>query len=198
MGEARDNGSSVPAAPAPDGVGFLLARVGLAVARQFAARLDPLGLEPRQMSLLRAVAEAGGQSQQALGERLRIPPSRMVALVDELERRALVERRRNPVDRRAHALHLTEAGGQLLARALDVACEHEAEVCATLTGTERDRLVTLLHRVADGLANSPCARDIGRPSGLASAPATGPAPGPAPGLAPPPDAGGPCGEGSEY
>ena len=53
---------------------------------------------------------AEGQSQQAIGERLQIPPSRMVAFVDALEARSLLERRHNPHDRRTRELHLTEAG----------------------------------------------------------------------------------------
>lgn len=151
MAEARDNRSSAPRTPVSDSAGFLLARIGFAAARKFARRLDPLGLEPRHVGLMRAVAEAEGRSQHALGELLRIPPSRMVTLVDELEQRRLVERRRNPTDRRAHALHLTSAGRKMLGRAMGVADEHEAEVCAGLSTAEHDQLVMLLHRVAAGL-----------------------------------------------
>ncbi|MGH2879628.1 MAG: MarR family transcriptional regulator [Solirubrobacteraceae bacterium] len=56
-----------------------------------------------------------GASQQAIGERLQIPPSRMVAFVDALEQRGLLERRANPEDRRARALYLTDEGRELLA-----------------------------------------------------------------------------------
>ena len=69
------------------GVGFALSSVGYAVARRFREILAPLELEPREFALLRAVGAAEGQSQQAIGERLQIPPSRMVAFVDALEAR---------------------------------------------------------------------------------------------------------------
>src|ERR1700722_10116450 len=89
-------------------VGFTLSSLGLAVSRRFHATLEPLGLEPREFVLLRAVAPAEGASQQAIGERLHIPASRMVAFVDALEARGLLERRPNPDDRRARALYLTD------------------------------------------------------------------------------------------
>lgn len=160
MGEAPDNGSSASGTPASGSAGFLLALAGLAVARSFARRLDPLGLEPRQVGLMRAVADTQGQSQQAIGERLRIPPSRMVTLIDGLERRQVVERQRNPVDRRAHALYLTDAGQRLLARVTCLASEHEDEVCAGLSGPERDQFVALLRRVAAGLGLSEAASPV--------------------------------------
>ena len=89
--------------------------------RAFREILAPLELEPREFALLRAVAAAEGQSQQAIGERLQIPPSRMVAFVDALEERSLLERRHNPHDRRTRELHLTDAGRELLERAFALA-----------------------------------------------------------------------------
>src|SRR4249919_2525285 len=94
----------------PGQVAFLLAQLGGLAAMRFAERLAPLGLIPAQAGLLRAVAAEPGRSQQALSAQLGLLPSRLVALVDELERDGLIERRRNPDDRRHHALHLTIAG----------------------------------------------------------------------------------------
>ncbi|MCK2240829.1 MULTISPECIES: MarR family winged helix-turn-helix transcriptional regulator [unclassified Crossiella] len=127
---------------------FLLAQLGFAAARRFAERLAPLDLEPRHVGLLRMVAGAEGQSQQAIGERMRIAPSRMVAFVDDLEHRGLVQRRRNPADRRAYALHLTDRGRELLETALAEAATHDAEVTAPLTEDERTRLHELLTKLA--------------------------------------------------
>jgi DNA-binding MarR family transcriptional regulator len=78
----------------------------------------------------------------------------MVALVDELERRGLIERRPSPADRRAHALFLTGEGGRLLDRVMKVSADHEAQLCAGLTRSERERLIELLARVSaeQGLA----------------------------------------------
>jgi DNA-binding MarR family transcriptional regulator len=104
--------------------------------------------------LLRHLANDEGGSQQALGEALRIPPSRMVALVDGLEQRGLLERRRDPNDRRVRTLHLTPDGRRLLGEIMEVSLEHERQLCTGLQPAERERLITLLNRLAaeQGLA----------------------------------------------
>jgi DNA-binding MarR family transcriptional regulator len=71
----------------------------------------------------------------------------MVALVDALERRTLVERRARTGDRRAFALFLTREGRQLLGKITEVSDSHEAELCAGLTPAERRRLIALLSRL---------------------------------------------------
>jgi DNA-binding MarR family transcriptional regulator len=129
-------------------VGFQLSSLGYAVAKRFRETLAPLELEPREFALLRAVGAAEGQSQQAIGERLQIPPSRMVAFVDALEQRSLLERRHNPHDRRTRELYLTIAGRELLARAFALASALELQLCAKLSGEEREQLLSLLSRVA--------------------------------------------------
>jgi DNA-binding MarR family transcriptional regulator len=132
-------------------IGFTVSSVGYAVARRFRQTLAPLQLEPREFALLRAVGAAEGLSQQAAAERLQIPPSRMVAFVDALEARALLERRHNPLDRRTRTLYLTAAGRELLEQALELATELERHLCAQLNGAERELLLDLLQRVGSQL-----------------------------------------------
>ena len=74
--------------------------------------------------------------------------TRMVFLVDELEKLGLVERRRNPADRRSHALYLTEQGVTAVDRVRAVTEEHEAEFAAGLTEDQRAQLVALLRVMA--------------------------------------------------
>lgn len=108
-----------------------------------------LDLTPAQTGLLRLIAWEPGQSQQTVAGRLGTPPSRLVLLVDGLEERGLVERRRNPEDRRHHALYLTEAGFELVGRQLaKVGAAHEDEICAGLDPDERAQLRGLLQRIA--------------------------------------------------
>lgn len=135
-------------------MGFKLSSFGYAVSRRFRETLAPLRLEPREFALLRAVAAQEGQSQQAIGETLQIPASRMVAFVDALEGRQLLERRTNPRDRRARALHLTAQGRQLLGHAMTAALGMERELCAGLSAAEREQLLDLLQRVGDQLGLS--------------------------------------------
>jgi DNA-binding MarR family transcriptional regulator len=128
-------------------VGFTISTTGYAIARRFRELLAPLQLEPREFALLRNVAASEGISQQAIGERLGVAPSRMVAFVDSLEERGLLERRQNPDDRRARALFLTAAGRKLLTRAFQVAVGHEQALCQDLSEGERAQLLDLLSRV---------------------------------------------------
>jgi DNA-binding MarR family transcriptional regulator len=128
-------------------LGFALSSVGYAVARRFREVLAPVELEPREFSLLRAASLWEGWSQQALAERLQIPPSRMVAFVDALEDRGLLERRANPDDRRARAIYLTDTGRSTLERALVLAIEYERRLCGVLSEADCDRLIDLVQRV---------------------------------------------------
>ena len=141
--------------PVPESnVTFLLVQLGFQLARLFGERLKPLGLEQRHAGMLVRLAENDGRSQQAIAELMGVNPTRMVFLTDELEELGLVERRRNPADRRSHALCLTEAGTAMLARVREVTRAHEAAITAGLSGAERERLATLLQRLArdQGLA----------------------------------------------
>ena len=134
--------------PLEQSVGFLLSKLGFQTAAGFTAIMEPLGLAPPHFAVLRFIGGDEGRSQQVVAEAVGVPPSRIVAFVDVLEERGLVERRRNPADRRAHALHLTEEGRRVLEAAQAKADEYEQEVCAGLTGEERARLLELLQRIA--------------------------------------------------
>jgi DNA-binding MarR family transcriptional regulator len=132
------------------GNAFLLAQIGAHAAAGFASRIAELDLTPAQAGLLRLVAWQPGQSQQVLARQIRTPPSRLVLLVDHLEERGLIERRRNPDDRRHHALYLTAAGGRFLKTELGpVAAAHEDDICAALSPAEREQLRGLLSRIAE-------------------------------------------------
>jgi DNA-binding MarR family transcriptional regulator len=140
-----DDGALDPAGS----LAFLLVQLGMHGARQFGERLQPLGLEQRQAGMLVRLAASEGRSQQALAAMLGINATRMVFLVDELEKLGLVERRRNPEDRRSHALYLTGQGRAVLAQVRAVAAEHEQQMSAGLTGEQRAELIALLRQVAD-------------------------------------------------
>jgi DNA-binding MarR family transcriptional regulator len=136
------------------GAAFLLSQVGFHSSRLWRERMARLGLDSREVVLLRHVAAAEGQSQQTLAQELQIPPSRMVALVDGLEQSGLLERRPIPGDRRVRALHLSGKGRRVLRRVMEASAEHEAELTVGLDPREREQLIALLGRVAteQGLA----------------------------------------------
>lgn len=128
---------------------FLLVQLGMYGARQYGERLQPLGLEQRQAGVLVRLAAHEGRSQQAIAESMGVNATRMVFLVDELEKLGLVERRRNPEDRRSHALYLTDQGRAALDKVRAVTAEHEQRMSAGLTSSQRAELITLLRQVAE-------------------------------------------------
>jgi DNA-binding MarR family transcriptional regulator len=136
--------------PTP-GVGFLLSQLGFESSRRWAARLGPLGLEPRQGVVLRVLDANGSLSQADLARAIRVPASKVVGLVDDLEAAGLVERRAEAGDRRVRVIHLTERGARAVADLSRVSAEHETDLTATLSAEERRHLLELLERIADDI-----------------------------------------------
>jgi DNA-binding MarR family transcriptional regulator len=130
------------------GVSFLLAQVGAHAAAKFAQRLEPLKLTPGQAGILRAINGEPGPSQQELARLLGMFPSRLVLVLDDLERAGLVQRRANSRDRRTYALHLTARGKEMLREIGRVAREHQEALCEGLSASERETLAALLSRIA--------------------------------------------------
>ena len=133
---------------------FLLAQLGTHAGLQFAERLKVLDLAPSDAGILRLLRISAGLSQQELSSRLGLHPSRLVAILDNLEKRELLERRPNPEDRRLYSLHLARGGEEVLEKIGKLAREHQEALLASLSREERQMLGTLLLRIADqqGLA----------------------------------------------
>lgn len=132
----------------PASTAFLLAQVGFWAAEQFGERLAPLGLGRPQAGLLWIIDGNPDASQQELAELLGVAPSRMVALLDDLEERDLTERRRSSQDRRVFTVELTDTGRRTLGRISKIAREHDDRVCAPLERTQRQQLHELLQQLA--------------------------------------------------
>src|SRR5215472_11825969 len=128
----------------PRSTAFLLAQVGAHAAGKFAERLAAAKLAPAHSGTLRIIQRSSGISQQALSSMLGLPPSRLVVLVDELEKRGLVERRDSPEDRRVYELHLTSKGSKMVEAIGKIAQEQDDAICAALTSEERETLRVLL------------------------------------------------------
>jgi DNA-binding MarR family transcriptional regulator len=131
----------------PCGAAFLLAQLGAHAAGRFGERLATINLSPPDAGLLRKIGSDPGISQQALAEHLGVLPSRMVALVDRLEEKRLVQRVNSPDDRRTYALHLTAHGQRVLGDVAQIAIEHGEELCSALNEAERAKLVELCARI---------------------------------------------------
>ncbi len=116
--------------------------------KQFAERIEQLGLTTRMWGALNVLDAEGEITQHALGKSIGMDPSSMVSTIDELEAKGLVERRRHPSDRRAHALHVTARGRQTLGRGRAVARAAQEDLLAPLSPDERAQLHELLLRLA--------------------------------------------------
>src|SRR3954451_7591706 len=100
-------------APRPT-TGFLLHDVARLLRKRFEQRSRDYGLTRSQWQVLAYLATNEGIHQGALADLLDIEPITLVRLLDRMEERGLVERRRHPSDRRLRLLHLTEAAHPLL------------------------------------------------------------------------------------
>jgi DNA-binding MarR family transcriptional regulator len=87
-------------------------------------------------------------SQQHLHEKTAIDPSSMVAVIDELERKGLAERRPDPEDRRARTIFLTDLGRETLERVRALAAELQSDFFSALTADEQRTLHDLLRKLA--------------------------------------------------
>jgi DNA-binding MarR family transcriptional regulator len=129
-------------------VGFLLSQVGGFAASRFAERLTVLGLQPSDVGILRLIAIEPGMSQQTLAARLGVGASRVVVLIDELERKDLLARERSTKDRRNYELRLTDAGLGVMSRMREIGADHENDLVKALSTQERETLARLLIKIS--------------------------------------------------
>lgn len=127
--------------------GYLLNRAAQKCRDHFDELASPLGIKGRHYSVLALLDEAPGLTQIEMSGRLGIDRNTMVLLLNDLEALHLVERRRDPQDRRAHIVTLTEAGRDMLTQGTALAQRTNDKVFAPLTPDERALLRTLLSRL---------------------------------------------------
>jgi DNA-binding MarR family transcriptional regulator len=131
------------------------ARVGR---RAYEGAMVPGGLRSRHLVALKLLSERGAQGQQGLTDALSLDPSNVVALLNELEDRGLLVRRRDPSDRRRHIVELSSVGEEELAAAYARLARVEDELLGRLSSDERATLCELLQRAA-GAGAPPCETD---------------------------------------
>jgi len=130
----------------PGLLGYQLRLAQLAVFRDFERAAGGFGISPGRFGVLALIDANPGVSQSRLAQAAGLDRSTMVAVLDRLEERRLVERRAGP-DRRTNGLWLTRGGRALLAKLSRRVAEHEARIAARLSPAERAQLVRLLGRL---------------------------------------------------
>src|SRR6202167_5481853 len=114
-------------------------------------------LRPRHVIALTVLSERGPMTQHAVGAALSLDPSNVVGLLNELEERGLITRRRDPADRRRHIVELSATGENELACADARLSRVEDELLGALSAGERETLYQLLVRAAGVKSPSSCA-----------------------------------------
>ena len=142
---ARRHGAPLAAGALPGLLGYRLRLAQQAVFRDFAESVH--GLSPGRVGLLITLQANPGLTQSRLAESASRDRSTMVGVLDQLEARGLIERRRG-ADRRTNGLWLTRAGRALLGRALREIERHERRISARLSAPERRQLLALLGKIS--------------------------------------------------
>ncbi|TCO40143.1 DNA-binding MarR family transcriptional regulator [Kribbella antiqua] len=122
-----------------DRLGYLLKHVQARLTEEQAKALQPFGINGRDLAVLAAVASGEPLSQLEVAGRLRVDRTSIGDLLDSLEERGLVERRRSPEDRRRNVVVLTNTGEDVFADAEQVRLEVEREFLAPLPDRDRFR-----------------------------------------------------------
>ena len=128
---------------------WLLGQTAMHAHRLVVERLAAAGARGYHYRLLAALEEFGPASQAALGRRTGIDRSYVVEAVNELADGGLVERARDPEDRRRNVVTITPAGVRQLRRLDGVLAGVQDELFAPLSADERAQLTRLLARVLD-------------------------------------------------
>jgi len=131
----------------PTLLGYQLRLAQLAVFRDFAAAAREFGVSPGRFGMLVLVDANPGVTQTRLAEAVGLDRSTLVAVLDQLEERGLLERRQGE-DRRTNGLWLTRKGKATLGRMKDRILAHETRIAAQLNEAERRTLLGLLRRLA--------------------------------------------------
>jgi DNA-binding MarR family transcriptional regulator len=128
---------------------FLLKRLGFAAKERAMAAYEETGLHPYHHAVMLLLDEGSRETQGSIADALGYDRGQLVGLLDELEERGLVERERDPNDRRRHLVRLTPDGKKTLRKLRALAGRLDDEFLAPLSDDEREALHSLLLRLAE-------------------------------------------------
>jgi len=127
---------------------FLLARLGFEIKARSIVEFGGLGFTPYHFSVLALLEEGARETQATIADALRLDRSQLVGMLDSLEERGLIERRRDPQDRRRQSVSMTPSGKKALVSLRAIITRLQDEFLAPLSPQEREELHGLLLRLA--------------------------------------------------
>ena len=126
---------------------YLLNRAGARIAAAFSEEMRPLGASLQMWRVLAALRERDGRRMGDLSEATSIEVSTLTRLVDTMEEKGFVARRRDAADARAVLLHVAQAGRRLTRRILPIAERYETVALSGFDPGEAERLKAALRRL---------------------------------------------------
>jgi DNA-binding MarR family transcriptional regulator len=128
---------------------FLLKRLGFLVKDRMIAAFEESGLSPYHHAVLALLEEDPRETQAMIADALGYDRSHLVGILDELEERGLIERKRDPNDRRRHVVTMTPAGRRALTKLRALSQKLDDSYLAPLSDEDRETLHALLLRLAE-------------------------------------------------
>jgi len=131
----------------PQLLGYQVRQAQIAIFRDFTTSLADHGMTPTLFGSLVLIEANPGLKQTDLAHALQLDRSTVVTVIDTLESRGLVARRRAVDDRRSNAVSLTALGASTLAELKPRVAAHEARLVQELAPAERATLAATLGRI---------------------------------------------------
>jgi DNA-binding MarR family transcriptional regulator len=132
-----------------DSTTFLLKRLGFAAKEQALGAYERTGLHPYHHAVLAVLDEGTRETQGEIADVLGYDRGQLVGLLDELEQKGFVERRRDPADRRRHIVRMTPEGERALAKLRTLSAGLEDDFLTGLDEGRRAELHALLLQLAE-------------------------------------------------
>ncbi len=133
---------------------YLLSHSSRLLRRAFDARVRALGMTSPQARLLLVLHVTEGENQGYYAERLEVEPISLTRMIDRMEEAELIERRRDPADRRAWLLFLTERSRQVIDQVSACLAELEDEMLTGLDAAQRDALAQMLETIRENFSTT--------------------------------------------